>query len=74
MRKKKINPRECESYRIGGYCCLKQRCKYRKTCNTISHCADRLRCHVKIGSFIQCVKFEPTKHNSGLKKSAKKKS
>ena len=63
MRKKKINPRECKSYGKGEYCCGRLYSKCKDKCNTFSHCVNRLRCHVKIGSDTRCINFEPTKHN-----------
>jgi hypothetical protein len=71
---KKINPKECKYY-AQGYCCKKVMCGLnRNRCREIAHCGHhfgRGKCHVKIGSDTKCISFEPTKHNCGLKKSAK---
>ncbi len=55
----KINPKECKSYGRGGYCCATERnLKCRDKCNSYSWCAQRLRCHVKIGSDTKCISFK----------------
>ena len=46
-----VNPKECKLYAKGGYCCIDRRTtKCKLTCNEISLCKYRLRCHVKINS------------------------
>ena len=52
-----INPKECQYWNEGGYCCDDLDCENKSCCNLISHCGMRMKCHVKIGSDTKCISF-----------------